>query len=77
MDYLWFAEYYREDIRRRTRRGIERARREGKRIGRPPVPREPILSMYREGYKITTIARTLKISRTTVYKVLKSAGVKK
>jgi len=36
-DFLWFAELYREDIRRRTKEALERLRREGKRLGRPPV----------------------------------------
>jgi DNA invertase Pin-like site-specific DNA recombinase len=33
----WVAEQERERLRERTRAGMERARREGKRIGRPPA----------------------------------------
>ena len=37
MDFLWFAEMYVEDIRRRTAVGMERLRREGKVYHRPTV----------------------------------------
>lgn len=35
MDMAWFSEYYREDIKKKSIEGIERARAEGKKIGRP------------------------------------------
>ncbi|MCC6015094.1 MAG: hypothetical protein LM564_05265 [Desulfurococcaceae archaeon] len=37
-DFLWFAELYCEDIRRRTLERLRRARVEGRRLGRPPYP---------------------------------------
>jgi len=38
LDFLWFAELYVEDIRRRTKVAIERLKREGKLYHRPPTP---------------------------------------
>jgi len=35
--FAWFAELYRYDIVQRTKAGLERARRQGKHIGRRPV----------------------------------------
>jgi len=37
MDFLWFAEPYVEDIKKRTRTAMERLRREGKLIHRPQL----------------------------------------
>jgi DNA invertase Pin-like site-specific DNA recombinase len=60
-DFLWFAELYREDIRRRTREALKRAKKEGKRIGRPPYPFpvEEIKKLLRLGYKVSQIHRML------------------
>lgn len=60
-DFLWFAELYREDIRRRTREALKRAKKEGKRIGRPPYPFpvEEIKKLLRLGYKVSQIHRIL------------------
>ena len=45
----WFAELYRYDIIQRTKAGMERAKREGKRIGRPPaVPEEFLIKIIRK-----------------------------
>jgi len=37
-DFLWFAQLYREDIRKRTKDGLKRAKAQGKKLGRPPYP---------------------------------------
>lgn len=60
-DFLWFAELYREDIRRRTIEGLKRARREGRRLGRPPYPFpvDEIKKLLRQGLKISQIHRIL------------------
>lgn len=60
-DFLWFAELYREDIRRRTIEALKRARAIGKKLGRPPypLPVEEIRSLIRQGYKVAEIHRLL------------------
>ena len=50
----WFAELYRYDIIQRTKAGLERARREGKRIGRPPaIPDEYLKRLLRRYPNLT------------------------
>ena len=70
-DFLWFAQLYREDIRRRTKAAMERLKREGKKLGRPeyPFPKEEIRKLLNEGWSIAKIHRYLvsvgKICRET------------
>lgn len=60
-DFLWFAELYREDIRRRTIEALRRKRKEGVRLGRPPynIPVTDVKNMLSKGYKIADIHRIL------------------
>lgn len=60
-DFLWFAELYREDIRRRTVEGLKRARKEGKKLGRPPYPfpSDEVARLIRKGYSIAEIHRMM------------------
>ena len=48
-DFLRFAELYRGDIRRRTIEALKRARKEGKKLGRPayPFPVDEIKALLR------------------------------
>lgn len=64
-DFLWFAELYREDIRRRTIEGLKRARKEGKKLGRPayPFPADEVRRLLRQGYSIAEIHRLLVLQR--------------
>ena len=60
-----FAEFERSLIRERVMAGLERARSQGKRLGRPPVP--PILiekmkRMRQEGMTLTAIAKKVGVS---------------
>jgi|TARA_Y100000310_G_scaffold166044_1_gene165768 DNA invertase Pin-like site-specific DNA recombinase len=60
-----FAEFERSLIRERVMAGLERARSQGKRLGRPPVP--PILiekmkCMRQEGMTLTAIAKKVGVS---------------
>ena len=65
----WFAELYRYDIIRRTKDALERARREGKRLGRPPkVPPETI-KRYLEKYY-----RKMGLSLKDVLRIMKGDG---
>ncbi len=76
---LSMAEWYRLDVAERTRAGLERARAEGKRVGRPPLSEETrraIIELHNRGLPKTYIAKALGISRTTVYRVLRG-GVSK
>lgn len=67
------AEMERDLIRERTRAGLERAKAEGKVLGRKPVTtqekREQIRERLRAGESITEVARALGVSRGTIYNV--------
>lgn len=69
MDFLWFAELYREDIRRRTKEALRRIKKEGRRLGRPPfpLPAEEVRRLRKQGWPLTKIhaylVRTGKICR--------------
>ena len=68
-----FAEMEREQIIERTKAGQNRARREGKRIGRPKIhwqKKKKILDLNREGLSIRKIAVRVGVSVGTVQKVL-------
>jgi len=70
-DFLWFAELYREDIRRRTKAALERLKKEGRKLGRPeyPFPVEEVKKLLSQGYSIAEAHRILllqgKICRKT------------
>lgn len=72
-----FAEFEAGIIRERTRAGMERARREGKQIGRPSNLNEGLKNsikyMRSQGMGIRKIATDLKVGVSTVYKVLDAA----
>jgi len=68
-----FAEFEREILRERVRAGLVHARRNGKRLGRPPsVVHKAIETrkLYRQGISKSEIARRLRISRTSVRRLL-------
>ena len=67
-----FAEMERKRILQRSREGIERAKAEGKHMGRPSDVelRDKILRLHSEGMAKLAISKALGCSRTTVYKVL-------
>lgn len=71
------GEYEREMIKDRVRAGLERARREGKRLGRPSNvndgTRAAVLELRRKQFGIVKIAKTLSIGVHTVSKILKAA----
>ena len=72
------AQLERQAIARRTRAGIERARAEGKRIGRPPAVDEEVLTAVRQDLaddmSMAAAARKYGIPRTTLMGHLQSAG---
>lgn len=67
-----FAEFERSMIQARVKAGIERARGQGKRLGRPPVARQvraDILAALEAGGGIVSTARRLQVGTSTVQKV--------
>ena len=68
--FAFAAQLERQAIARRTRAGIERARAEGKRIGRPPAIEEETLIAIRqdmaEGVSQSAAARKYGVPRTTL-----------
>lgn len=72
----WIANMESERRSERTKAGLERAREEGKRIGRPPKTseedRERIRKQYREaGMSYREIAQEHDLSKSTVYNIIK------
>lgn len=70
-----FSEFERSMIRSRQREGIEQAKKNGIELGRPPTlttgQRKRAKQMKETGMSITEISRQLKISRPSVYNLLK------
>ncbi|EHQ36431.1 recombinase family protein [Methanoplanus limicola] len=66
------AEYEREIIIERTKAGLDRARAEGKRVGRPEadISTADIKRLQAEGVPISKIAKRYGVSRTTIYNKL-------
>ena len=64
------AQLERQSIARRTRAGLERARAEGKRLGRPPVLDEDQLTAIRqdleEEMSVAAVARKFGVPRSTL-----------
>jgi putative DNA-invertase from lambdoid prophage Rac len=72
----WVAEWERSRLVERTRAGMERARAQGKHIGRrhrlSPRERDQVRAMKREGRSIRGIAVALKCPKSTVARALAS-----
>ena len=74
----WVAEQERTRLIERTKAGLERARREGKRLGR--IPASPVkvaaaLQRIREGASIREAAKAVGLNRETVRRVGAAARV--
>ncbi len=70
-----FAEFERAMMRDRIKAGLARARAQGKRLGRPPVPPEveqAIRDARAEGKGMLKIGRELGVGTATVQRVLRS-----
>lgn len=69
------AEMERDLLLERTKAGLERARAEGKTLGRPrktsPRTREMMIEAHQKGVSISTLARLYAVSRATVLSVVK------
>ena len=75
----WVADQELASIKRRTRDGLERARRQGKVLGRPPSLRPQQVAAMRRmrqgGASYRQIAEAFQSSATTVRRVLQQEGV--
>ena len=71
-----FADFERSMITQRTRAGMERAKREGKKIGRPSNLNDGLIEsikyMRSQGRGIRKIASELKVGVGTIYRVLET-----
>src|SRR5487761_311612 len=68
-----FAEFERVILRERVRAGLDHARQQGKRLGRPPSAAFKAVEarkLHRQGISKSEIARQLQISRTSVRRLL-------
>jgi DNA invertase Pin-like site-specific DNA recombinase len=68
-----FAEFEREILRERVRAGLEQARRNGQRLGRPitaALQADQVRKLHRAGISKAEIARRLQIGRTSVRRIL-------
>jgi putative DNA-invertase from lambdoid prophage Rac len=72
----WAAERERELLVQRTKDGMERARAAGKGIGRPhkTINKDQLIILLAENNSKTTIAKSLGISKATLYKNLRQLG---
>jgi putative DNA-invertase from lambdoid prophage Rac len=68
---LTWASLERQKISRRTKAGLERARGEGKRLGRKPVEAttEQVCRLLAKGISMSQVATKLRISRRTAYRL--------
>ena len=68
----WAAERERELLVQRTKDGMERAKAAGKGIGRPQkmIDKDKLISLLAENHSKITIAKSLGISKATLYKKL-------
>ena len=72
-----FAEFERSMIQERVKAGLERAKANGVKLGRPRLPgrrREEILRFHREGRSQRAIARKVGVALGTVQNVLREAA---
>src|ERR1700674_329045 len=73
-----FAQFEREMMLERQREGIAKAKAAGKYRGRKPTARakgDDAVRMFREGNRVSEIAKALGIGRGSVYRALDDAGV--
>jgi DNA invertase Pin-like site-specific DNA recombinase len=69
-----FAEFEREILRERACAGLEHARQNGQRLGRPrttALHADQVRKLHRAGISTAQITRRLQISRTSVRRTLK------
>lgn len=72
--FSWVAEEERNRIRARSKLGVERSRREGKRQGRPPaqVDLDQALLLKRRGLSLRAAAKKLGIGSSTLHRIYRA-----
>jgi DNA invertase Pin-like site-specific DNA recombinase len=78
IDFLWFAEMYREDIRKRTIEGLKRAKAEGKKLGRPEkkINWKEVEEWRKKGLSWMAISKIMDIPYLTLMGKKREYGVK-
>lgn len=71
------AEAERVRIKERQREGIDFAQKKGVKFGRKKIAGEKILELYNQGIKIKNIEEKCKVSQSTIFRILREAGVKR
>lgn len=69
-----FAEFERSMIQERVKAGLERARSQGKRLGRPPVAPSKIMAIkkkHKQGLSIRKIAKEVNVGHGVIQRVIK------
>lgn len=76
--FSWVAEQERLRIKERTKLGIERARREGKKLGRPTVTidEDKAMKLKRRGLSIRQAAKKLGVGSSTLHRFYRSQSKK-
>ncbi|NJF25362.1 recombinase family protein [Thermococcus sp. Bubb.Bath] len=73
--FALFADLEREFIRKRTMEGLQRAKAQGKRLGRPPLLDESklitVVELYQKGFSARKIAGILEVSPSTVSRAIR------
>jgi DNA invertase Pin-like site-specific DNA recombinase len=72
-----FAQFELEIMKERQREGISAAKAAGKYKGRKPTARakaHEVVQLFRQGMRISDVAKTLQIGRASVYRALREAG---
>lgn len=76
-----FAEFELNNLKQRTREGLQKARENGVVLGKPALSekkKHEIIKLYQlNSLPVKTIAKRLKISESSVYKTVKESGVKR
>lgn len=72
----WLGEQERRRLVERTRAGLERARREGKRLGRPPavIDLEKARTLRSQGLALREVARQLGVGSATLHRALRDVS---
>ena len=68
-----FAQFERSVTRKRQREGIDIAKAKGKHLGRPKLDmarRNEAIELSKQGMNISEISRSMKLSRSSIYKLL-------
>lgn len=76
-----FAEFELNNIKQRTREGLQKARENGVKLGKPALAKkkkQQIIELYQlNSIPVKTIAQRLKVSESSIYKTLRDSQVKR